>query len=204
MNNTKRWLNRAFLLIVGLVLLAAGAAAILIVLWRPAADAVTAFLASAQDVVTGWIQSTPIAGTETSWVEVGALAVLILVVLVIVIALLATIRGRTRGTMRASGARNELGRVTIAEPFISDALKHSLAARDDVLSSHVSMNEVRGTTVLHVAVTPRQNTDPRTLVDAVDVLVANLATLTGQTTPTFISVRSGLRQRFATDNRRLS
>jgi hypothetical protein len=58
--------------------------------------------------------------------------------------------------------------------------------------------------VLHVSVTPRQNSDPRDVVERVDRLVTNLATLTGEETQTFISVHSGLRARLAGDQRRLS
>jgi len=58
--------------------------------------------------------------------------------------------------------------------------------------------------VLHVAVTPRQNTDPRMLADHVDRLLANLATLTGRETETYISIHTGLRARLAHDQRRLS
>ena len=58
--------------------------------------------------------------------------------------------------------------------------------------------------MLHVSVTPRQNTDPREVVDHIDRLLTNLATLTGRDTETYVSIHTGLRARLAHDQRRLS
>ena len=78
-----------------------------------------------------------------------------------------------------------------------------LAQRDEILFSNVTANDIRKQPVMHVSVTPRQNTSPRHVAEDVDQLVTNLATMTGRDTPTFISIHSGFRARLANDQRRL-
>jgi uncharacterized membrane protein len=204
MNQTNRAMNRVFLLVAGLVMILAGAGAVLVAAWAPARTALESAAMSGSAWVSEVMRSSQIAETGVSWVEVGALALLVIVVLAIVVSLVASIRGRSRTALRATDARTDEGRIVISEAFISDALKHSLLAHHDILSAHVTANEVNKQPVLHVSVTPRQNSDPRRIVDWVDQLVANLAHLTGQQVPAFVSVRSGLRARLAADNRRLS
>lgn len=87
---------------------------------------------------------------------------------------------------------------------MSDALKNSLDQRDEILFSSVTANDIRKTPVMHVSVTPRQNTSPAQVVADVDQLVTNLAMLTGKNVQTYISVHSGLRAKLAHDQRRLS
>lgn len=204
MNNTNRALNRIVLFVIGLIFFALGAAVIAIVAWPTAGEVWT----TAGESVDGWlaqaVETTAIAGTTLSWIGIAAVAAVVVVIVLLILAL-TSIRGRRSKTLlRSSGAQNPLGRVTVTESFVSDALKNSLASQDDVLSTSVTANTIRKEPVLHVSVTPRQNTSPRQVVDQVDRLVANLATLTGQDTATYISVHSGLRAKLAHDRSRLS
>ncbi|CAN7512353.1 hypothetical protein LJR186_003595 [Microbacterium foliorum] len=204
MNNTNRALNRVLLLIIGLLFLALGAVGIAIMSWPTATDIWTSAGENARSWLDQAIAATAIAGGSLSWIGIGAV-VAILVVVVLLILALTTIAGRRSKTaFRSTGAQNPLGRVTVTESFVSDAVKNSLATRDEILSTQVTANDIRNTPVLHVSVTPRQNTDPREVVDHIDRLLTNLATLTGRDTETYVSIHTGLRARLAHDQRRLS
>lgn len=205
MNRTNRALNRTILLLVGLVLLALGAAAVAVASWSPAAE----YWTRNADAAGAWIEqavdATTIGTTALSWMAIAVLALIVLLVVVLIVTAVRIIGGgRSRTVFRSSGRENPLGRVVVEEGFVSDALTHSLEQRDEILFSNVTADDVRNEPVLHVSVTPRQNTSPRDVVEHVDQLVANLAVLTGRDTPTFISVHSGLRARLADDQRRLA
>lgn len=204
MNNTNRALNRVLLLIVGLLFLALGAVGIAIMSWPTATDIWTSAGKDARSWLDQAIAATAIAGGSLSWIGIGAVAAILVVVVLLILALTSIAGRRSKTAFRSTGAQNPLGRVTVTESFVSDAVKNSLATRDEILSTQVTANDIRNTPVLHVAVTPRQNTDPRELVDHIDRLLTNLATLTGRDTETYVSVHTGLRARLAHDQRRLS
>ncbi|WP_439592946.1 hypothetical protein [Microbacterium sp.] len=204
MNNTNRALNRIVLFVIGLVFFALGAVVITIMAWPTAGEVWTAAGESAEGWISQAMQATAIAGTSLTWLALGAVAAVIVVIVLLVLALTSVSGRRSKTVIRSNGSQNPLGRVTVTEAFVSDALKNSLAAKDDVLSASVTANTIRNEPVLHVSVTPRQNTSPRQIVEHVDRLVSNLAALTGQDTATYISVHTGIRARLAHDQRRLS
>lgn len=204
MNNTNRALNRIVLFVIGLLFFVLGAAVITVVAWPTAGEIWATAGESADTWLVQAVQATSIAGTSLTWVALAAIAAIVILIVLLVLALTSVRGRRTRTVLRSSGSQNPLGRVTVTESFVSDALKNSLATQDDVLSTSVTANTIRKEPVLHVSVTPRQNTSPRQIVDQVDQLVTNLATLTGQDTATYISVHSGLRAKLAHDRSRLS
>ena len=204
MNTTNRALNRALLLIIGLLFLGLGAVGIAIMSWPTATDIWTSAGKDARSWLDQAIAATAIAGGGLSWIGIGAVAAILVVVVLLILALTSIAGRRSKTAFRSTGAQNPLGRVTVTESFVSDAVKNSLATRDEILSAQVTANDIRNTPVLHVAVTPRQNTDPRELVDHVDRLLTNLATLTGRETATYVSIHTSLRARLAHDQRRLS
>lgn len=204
MNNTNRALNRVLLLIIGLLFLALGAVGIAIMSWPTATDIWTSAGENARSWLDQAIAATAIAGGSLSWIGIGAVVAILVVVVLLILALTSVAGRRSKTAFRSSGEQNPIGRVTVTESFVSDAVKNSLATRDEILSAQVTANDIRKTPVLHVSVTPRQNTDPRELVDHLDRLLANLATLTGRDTETYVSIHTGLRARLAHDQRRLS
>lgn len=205
MNSTNRVLNRIVVLVVGLVLVALGAATVLAVTWPPFADVWTNTGQGLEDWLAQANETTTLGATTVTGLALGILAVIVLlIVLVIVVIVRAVSGGRAKTVLRSNGAENPLGRVTVTETFAADALKHSLADRDEILSTQVTANDIRRRPVMHVSVTPRQNTDPRQLAEHVDTLVGSLAKLTGQDVPTYISIHTGLRAKLAHDKQRLS
>jgi uncharacterized membrane protein len=204
MNNTNRALNRTILFIVGLVLLVLGGVAVTIASWPTAAEIWSQAAEGPADALAQAVEATRIAGGSVSWVGVGVVAAIVILIAVLVLALTSVSGRRSRMVLRSSGTQNPLGRITVTEAFVSDALKNSLAGRDEILSSQVTANDVKKRPVLHVAVIPRQNADPAKIVEHVDRLVENLAALTGEKTDTYISLHSSIRARFARDQRRVS
>lgn len=204
MNNTNRALNRILLFVIGLLFLVIGGVAIAIASWPTAGDLWAQAGADAESWLDQAGAATAIAGGQASWLGIGAVAAILVVIVLLILALTSVAGRRSKTAMRSSGAQNPLGRVTVTESFVSDAVKNSLARRDEILSSSVTADDIRREPVLHVSVTPRQNTDPRELADHVDRLLTNLATLTGSDTAAFVSIRTGLRARLAHNRRRLS
>nr|WP_314844579.1 hypothetical protein [uncultured Microbacterium sp.] len=204
MNTTNRALNRTLLLIIGLLFLGLGAVGVAITSWPTATDIWTSAGKDARSWLDQTIAASTIGGSRISWIGIGAVAAILIVVVLLVLALFSVVGRRSRTVLRSSGAQNPIGRVTVTESFVSDAVRNSLDGRDEILSAQVTANDVRREPVLHVSVTPRQNTDPRALVDQVDRLLTNLATLTGRETATYVSIHTSLRARLAHDQRRLS
>ena len=204
MNRTNRALNRIVLFIVGLLFLAIGAVLVIIIAWPAATEYWTGATEAGQSWLESAVDQTLIGATAISWIAIAALVLIVFLVILLIVALTRIGGGRTHTVLRSTGSQSPLGRVTVQESFVSDALKHSLDQRDEILFSSVTANDIRKTPVMHVSVTPRQNTSPAQVVADVDQLVTNLATLTGKNVQTYISVHSGLRAKLAHDQRRLS
>ena len=204
MNDTNRALNRTLLLIIGLLFLGLGVLGVAIMSWPTASDVWTSAAEGARSWLDQASAATAIAGASASWIGIGAVAAILVVIVLLIAALSSVVGRRSKTAFRSSGEQNPLGRVTVTESFVSDAVKNSLVTRDEILSTQVTANDVRRQPVLHVSITPRQNTDPRELVELIDRLLTNLATLTGRQTATYVSIHTGLRARLAHDRRRLS
>ncbi|GAA4487180.1 hypothetical protein [Microbacterium panaciterrae] len=204
MNATNRAVNRVVLLLIGIVLLLAGAAVIAAVRWPAAARTWKTVLSSAVDGMSYAGAQTRISvATTLSWSAVGVLVVLLLIVLGAVTVIARLGGGRSAAVIREEPGDGPHGAITIRQAFASDAISRSLARREEILSAHVGARRVRGTEVLQVSVTPRQNTSPADVAATVTTLVDNLATLTGRETPTLVSIRTGIRSRLAADQSRV-
>jgi hypothetical protein len=197
-------MNRVILFIAGSVLLAAGGAAVLASVWPAASEIWAAWTGTA----VSWMQDADEASrisdaTTVSGFTVGVLAVLLIIVVAAVVVLSRLGGGRSSVVIRDDAGDGARGPVAIRQGFMSDAINHSLASRREILASRVSASRVRGAEVMHVSVTPRQNTSPVVVAGMVTRLVDNLAVLTGRETPTLISIHSGVRARFAGDQPRV-
>ncbi|MGI6879610.1 hypothetical protein [Microbacterium sp. gxy059] len=204
MNATNRGVNRAVLFLVGLVLVAAGSAVVLASVWPVAARIWGTWTGTA----VSWMQDADEAsrlsdGTTLSGFAIGVLAVLLVIIVGAVTVIARLGGGRSSVVIRDEAGDGVQGPVVIRQGFASDAITQSLASRGEILASRVSASRVRGTDVLHVSVTPRQNTSPLDVAGTATRLVDNLAILTGRETPTLISIRSGVRARLAGDQPRV-
>ena len=204
MNDTNRFLNRALLLLIGLILLALGAGIMTVFVSPAAARWWRTASASAQSWVDDAIRRTMIGDSTLSWGSVGSLAAIALLIVLLIIALARLGGGQARSLVRTGGQDSPAGRIIIDTRFVSDALRQSLDHRPEILFSRVSVAHVRRAPMLHLSVTPRQNTSPRQIADDVDHLLDNLAALTGAETPSYLSIHTGLRSKLARDQRRIA
>lgn len=205
MNATNRGVNRFVLFVVGLVLLVAGGAAVTASLWPAAGEVWGSSLSTATDWMREADRNTLVSdSTSLSWFVLGVLAVLLVIVIVAVVIIARLGGGRRSAVIRDDSMEGVYGPVTIRNEFASDAITHSLEGRDEILSSRVRARRVRGADVLHVSVTPRQNTSPAEVATTVGRLADNLATLVGRETPTYVSIHSGVRAKLASDQSRVS
>lgn len=204
MNATNRGVNRVVLFVVGAVLLAAGGAALAAVVWPAAADLWQTVMTGAQTWLREAESNTRLhESTKVSWLAVAALALLLAVVVIAVVIISRLGGGRSTTVTRAEAEDGAVGAVTIAHGFAADALTEALARHDEILASRVSASRVHSEDVLHVSVTPRQNTSPVEVATLVSTLIDNLAQLTGRETPAFVSIHSSVRSRLAADKSRV-
>lgn len=192
MNNTNRALNRAFVLLCGLLLLAVGAAAAAVALipavrdgWQDAASAV-------DETVTTWLRQTPLADTGVSWIMPALLVVLVLVVILLAVFVLRQGHGRT-GT--ALTAPTEHGTTIIDATVAEHAVQNSLADRPEFIASHVSTYRVRRAAVLKVSVTCRRGVSPKDAASIVEEDLLALDELLGHELPALIRISGGFRAR---------
>ncbi len=204
MNQTNRFLNRLILLLVGLLLLGVGAGVVMLYVWPAAAD----WWASASATALTWLHNahdrTWIGSSTVSWLVVGFLAAILLLVILLIIALARLGGGHSTALIRTSGQYSSSGRIIIDAAFASEALGRSLDQRPEILTSRVSVVRIRKTSMMHLSVTPRQNTSPRALIDDVAQLLNNMEVLTDVATPTYLSIHTGIRSRLAHDQRRVA
>ncbi len=204
MNTTRRGLNRALVLVAGLIALAAGAAVVCASVWDEAHRMWEQTLTDAAGAADAAHAATLVGAGPMSWAGLGviAIAVILIVLLLIPVALLSHRRSRT--VLRSAETDATPGRVVIREGFASDAVTSSLARRADILSARVVADDVLHAPVLHVAVTPRPHASPREIADHVTAVGARLDALLERPTRTYISLHAGLRARLASDRRTLT
>ncbi|MDR6689692.1 hypothetical protein J2X55_000591 [Microbacterium sp. 1154] len=194
MNATRRGLNRFLLFLVAVALLGLGGLALAVGLLPGGTATWTSVMGGFQ----GWLESL---GRESAgW---GAVAAIVVLAIILILIAAAAVRGRRQAPLQSTGSASDEGRITVTDGFASEALKNALGERDEILSSRITAGEVGKQSVLHVAVTPRQNTSPREVAEHIDTLVTNLAALTGQNLRAYISIHSGLRAKLARDNTRV-
>lgn len=203
MNPTRRGLNRSLVLLVGLISLASGGAAVWASVSVDARRLWEQALATAAAVDAAHT-ATLVGAGPVSWAGLGAVAgaVILIVLLLVPVGLLAHRRSRT--VLRSAETDAASGRVVVREGFASDAVTASLAQRADILSTRVVADDVRNAPVLHVAVTPRPQASPREIADHVAAVGARLDALLDRPTRTYISLHAGLRARLAPDRRTLT
>lgn len=199
MNNTNRGLNRGFILIVGLVLLILGSAAAAVALVPVVRDAFTAVAPDAPATVSGWLQATPVGATDTSWISVGVLAALVLIVVLLLIFTIRQGNGHTSKLLSdtATGTGTTVVETSVAEHALQDAL----GARAELVGSRVTSYDVRGTTVLKIAVTARRGVSPKDVSAIVEDALRALDRLLGVEIPALLQISGGFRTRVSRSTR---
>lgn len=217
MNTTPRLLNRLVLAGVGLVLLGAGTAGVLLLVlpgaatwWRSTASQLGRDLDTLRD-------DTTLEGQTDTWLWLVLAAALVLFIVLLVLWIMAQGRGRTGflleggpggesagergrgGTPSGTGAAD--GTVTISAAAAEQLLRAALLERPDVVGAAVSTWSVRGVPGLRVRVHPRKGTPPYAVAGEVSKLVRALDAVTGVRPPVLISISAGSRVRFSRTER---
>jgi hypothetical protein len=188
-NATNRVLNRIVLLLVGIVLAAAGAIEILLAArpaWAmPALDAAGRGARAALAHVLSWT----VAGPDGRDIAVATVLAFVVgaVLLVLLIVFLATRGGgRTSTVLRVDEERGD----TAVDRTVADAvLTAPLRDRPDVLSAHTSVYRVRRAPAIRFAVTPRQGASLPRVIRAVDQAVADWDALAGTEIPVVLHLQ---------------
>ena len=204
MNTTPRFLNRLVLAVVGLVLLAVGAAGLLVLALPAAArwwaDTAPRVGAGIEDVR----RSTTLDGQADTWLWPALGAVLVVLIVLLVLWMLAQGRGRASLFWSAGSggpADPVLGSVSISAGAAEQLLRAALLERPDLVGASVSTWYVRGVPGLRVRVYPRRGTPPYAVAADVSRLVEALDAVTGLRVPVLISIVAGGRSRFTRADR---
>lgn len=199
MNSTNRGLNRLLVLVVGLVLIAIGAAALAVVTVPFIADWWRDNRAAVLDTIDGWFAWNPFAASSGAEPDQGVVPIVVpvagIVLLVIAAALLIAFvlrqgRGRAGIVHRADV---EHGEVVIATDVAAHALGDALDDTQAFASVRVSSWDVKRAQALKVAVTCRRGVSPRTAVETVSAAVQSLDSLLGVELPVLVEVGGGFR-----------
>jgi hypothetical protein len=196
MNATNRVLNRAVLLVFGVVMLVAGATAITFGLqpewaepWGTRAAEVASTLGEPAIEVTG-AGTIPVAALAA--LAAAALALVLLVVFVFTRG-----RGRAKSVLRADVAG---GRTVVDRNVAEAVLAGTLAERSDVLSARTGAYLVMGTRAVELAVTVQRGASLDRVLAAAEAVVDEWDALLGARVPILVHLadrnwRDALRHR---------
>ena len=189
MNTTNRGLNRLFILVVGVLLLAAGALAIAI--------------AAAPALASQWKRTaSDLAGSGApSWVRDPAVGqasplVLGLVVLAVVLIVLLLVFIAKQGHGRTAAALEQrtgttVTRIDLAIP--KALLEQHLEGRPELAGLRISAYEVRGTPMLKITARCSRGASPATVSSAISGAIRDLEQIVGTDVPAFVQLTGGFR-----------
>jgi hypothetical protein len=192
-NTTDRAANRLFLLVLGLLLVAAGAASVLLA-------ALPAFSAGwkqrAADIPTSapaWITAAAV-GT-VSWLAVGIGVIAVVLAVLLIVFVLRQGRGHTASVLEDRNGSTGRTRIDLAVP--RHLLDERLGQNPDVLASRITAYDVRGTPTLKVSVRARRGASPAAITDDVLTALHALDAVLGEELPTCLQISGGFRARSA-------
>jgi len=195
MNNTNRALNRAVVIVIGLLTLLAGAALAAIATVAAVRTDYRKEAPAAHADLSGWFKAVPLFGTGTSWGWILILAALVLIVVLLLVFIFRQGHGHHDILLREDATPS--GATVIDADVAQQAIQHDLDGRPELLASHVSTYDVRGTPVLKVSVTCRRGESPRRATQLVENTLTALDTLLGRQIPALIQISGGFRARLS-------
>ncbi|WP_407358522.1 hypothetical protein LTA6_000381 [Microbacterium sp. LTA6] len=200
MNSTNRVLNRGLLLICGLILLAGGAAAVVLGVrpaWaEPGVERSTKATSDLLAQVGTWVVDVPGAGSVS-----GAAIVLIGVALVLAVVLLVFVFTRGKGkTPTVLSVDAGSGRTSVDRNVAEAVLGGSIADRPDVISARTGVYLVKRERAIELTVTVQRGASLGRVLDAAESAVDDWDALIGTSVPVMLhladrSWRDGLRSR---------
>jgi hypothetical protein len=196
MNTTNRALNRAGLLLVGLVLLAVGAAAVVFAAVPELLTACSRATADLGDRAARLVRTTDVDALGGSWLYLATAAACVLLIVLLVVAVLRQGQGHARALVTEEAATSDAdslgGAVVIDGRVAEQAIQDALDGHPGLLSSSVSTWSVRGVPTLKVVARVRRGVSPDVVRASVDETVAAWDALLGRETPVFVHITTGL------------
>jgi hypothetical protein len=205
MNSTNRAANRLFLLVVGVVLAASGAGAILLGTSGSIASTWSDVSRAARSQVAGVFADTTIPGSTASWAGLGVLVLLAALIVVLVVFVVRQGNGHTavvldtdHGSGRAGGPDD---RIVIDTHVARTLLADEIERHPELVSVSVSTYRVRKTPVLKIAATCRRGVAPIEAQHIIEDALRALDGLIGREVPALIELTGGFRARVAASTR---
>lgn len=199
MTGTNRALNRAFLVLVGCLMLAAGLVAV--GSWAlPAGGAVRDDVAATADRFFDWLPTWQahlegLGWGAVPWVLLVVPAVALVLVVLLGVFVVAQGRGRTRDVVRERSTGDAVpGSLEVDVNIASAVVGDALGGRSDCAGATVSAYRVSGVTgaaAMKVTVTPRRGADVGRLVDAAVRGVEDWDELLGRRVPVLVHLTRG-------------
>ena len=193
MNTTNRGLNRAVILLIGLVLLVFGIAAVLMAVVVPASTAWADSAPTVASHVDRVFAAAPLFATGTSWLAVAAIALLVVLTVLLLVFVLRQGNGHTNELF--SDRTTEHGSTIVRSSVAKTVVEQALSGRDDIVGSTVTTSDVHGTRVLRISATVRRGVSPRDVANSIREALGALDQLLGFETPVLVRISSGLRSR---------
>lgn len=189
MNTTNRGLNRLFLLVVGLLLLAAGALAIALATvpalasqWRRTASAL------AGNGAPSWVRDPAVGQASALVLGLVVLAVVLIVLLLVFIAKQG--HGRTAAAL-VQRHGSTVTRIDLAIP--KALLEQHLEGRSELAGLRISAYEVRGTPMLKITARCSRGASPATVSSTISGAIRDLERIVGTDVPAFVQLTGGFR-----------
>lgn len=188
MNNTNRALNRVFILIIGVLLLAAGAAAVLIAVIPTAASQYKTTAAGLGTSAQPWVADPTIGKASLLVLGIVFVAVILIVLLIAFIAKQG--HGHTAAALQQhDGATRTRIDLTIPKALLEEHLKD----RDELAGLRISAYEVRNTPMLKITARCRRGVSPAVVSELIGRAVGDLEQIVGTDVPTFVQLTGGFR-----------
>ena len=189
MNTTNRGLNRLFILVVGVLLLAAGALAIAIAAvpalasqWKRTASDL------AGDGAPSWVRDPAVGQASPLVLGVVVLAVVLIVLLLVFIAKQG--HGRTAAALEQRNGTTVI-RIDLAIP--KALLEQHLEGRSELAGLRISAYEVRGTPMLKITARCSRGASPAAVSAAIGGAIRDLEQIIGTDVPAFVQLTGGFR-----------
>jgi hypothetical protein len=188
MNTTNRALNRLLILVVGLLLIAAGGVAIVLATLPAVARQWRGTSADLRSGAPGWVAQPVLGSASLLVVGVVVLAVVLIVLLLAFIAKQG--RGRTAAALQSDSAATAT-RIDLAVPRA--LLEEHLRDRGELAAVRIAAYEVRGTPMLKISATCRRGVSPALVAQVIGRAVADLERVVGADVPALVQLSGGFR-----------
>lgn len=188
MNTTNRGLNRLFILLVGLVLLAAGAVSIVL---ATVPSVTSQWRSVAKQLANGaqpWVADPTIG--KASLLVIGIAVLALVLILLLITFIVRQGHGRSAAALQQQDGTTST-RIDLAIPRA--LLEEHLGKRDELVGLRISAYEVRNTPMLKITARCRRGVSPAVVADLIGRSIGDLEQIVGTDVPAFVQLTGGFR-----------